>query len=606
MLDGAAFADAVWRRAMMPVRPLTVSEWADAHRVLPPTVAEPGQWRTARTPYLREVMDALSESSAYEVVILMAGSQVGKTECGLNWCGYFIDHAPGLAMMVQPSLDMTKRNVRTRLDPMIEASPTLTKLVGPVKSKSAANNLFLKEFPGGQLVMTGANAGSSLRSTPARYLFLDEVDAYPSNVDDEGDPVDLAVRRTATFRSRRKVFMVSTPTVRGFSRIETAYLGSDRRRFYVPCPQCGHFAPITWARIRWPKGKRAEAHLVCEECGGVAEERDKGRLLAQGQWRATAEGDGITAGFWISALYSPFESWADIALAHGKVKSDPARLQVWTNTALAETWEDQASEALDADRLAQRHKEVSETIPAGGLVLTAGVDTQGDRLEAQLVAWGIGEEAFVVAYEIFPGDPSGPQVWARLEEWLERVWRHELGPEMTVRAVAVDTGGHHTTAAYDFCRDKHHRKIYAIKGASVPAAPAWPRRPAYTNKGKVPLYSVGVSAIKDTLAARLAKTEPGPATIHFTGALPAGYFDQLTSERRIATMVAGRPVRKWEKKPGVARNEAWDTLVYAYAALSGLKALGLDFDTEQADLQRAAAGADAPRARRKRSSWMNR
>lgn len=591
---------------MRPAEPMTVSQWADRHRILPNDAAEPGRWRTARTPYLREIMDALSEDCPIETVVIMAGSQVGKTEAGLNWLGYLIDHAPGLALLVMPSLDMTRRNVRTRIDPMIESTPRLAKLIGPARSKDGSNSASLKEFPGGHLVLTGANSGASLRSTPARYLFLDEVDAFPANVDREGDPVDLAIRRTTTFRSRRKILMVSTPSVRGYSRIETAYLASDQRKLFVQCPECGDWAPITWQRIRWPEGRRKDAYLTCDECGGIVEEHGRAALLAGAEWRATAESDGRTAGFHLNALYSAFESWANIAEKQAAAKGDPAQLQVWVNTCLAETWEDVVGDSLDAKKLADRRPTITEKVPAGGLVLTAGIDTQDNRLEAQVVAWGLGEEAWIIAHEIFWGDPSGPDVWGRLDEWLGDTWACEAGPRIEVRAAAVDTGGHYTTAAYDFASARHHRRVWAIKGSNQPAAPAWPRRPSTNNARKVPLYMVGTNAIKDVLAARLGKTEPGPGSIHVTGPVPEAFFEQLTSERRITKMIGGRPVRVWDKKPGVTRNEAWDCLVYAYAAFSGLKYLGLDLEEEAQSFGELAAGVTSPQPKRVRSRWMNR
>jgi phage terminase large subunit GpA-like protein len=306
--------DDTWREALAPEPALKVSEWADRHRILPPTSAEPGSWRTDRVPYLAEIMDALSTGSPFERVVLMKSAQAGGTEVGLNWLAYLVCHAPGLALLVQPSLDMARRNTRTRIDPMIESTPALRERISEPRSRDAYNSAFTKSFPGGMLVMTGANSAAALRSTPCRYLMLDEVDGYPADVDSEGDPVALAVARTVTFRGRRRIFLVSTPTVCGVSRIEKAYLEGAQRRFEVACVHCGSLAPIGWKNIRWPEGRREQAHLVCEACNGVMQELDKPRLLAGGSWRATADGDGRTATFHISALYSPFVTWAEIAI----------------------------------------------------------------------------------------------------------------------------------------------------------------------------------------------------------------------------------------------------------------------------------------------------
>ncbi len=244
MGDVRALVDAAWRSGMAPEPQLAVSDWADLHRILPSTTAEPGKWRTSRTPYLREIMDALSTGSTYERVVFMKGAQVGGTEAGLNWLAYIVANAPGLTLLVMPSLDMIRRNTRTRIDPLIESTPALRDRIAPARSRDSTNTAWAKAFPGGQLVMTGANSAAGLRSTPARYLFMDEVDGFPADADGEGDPVDLAVKRTATFRGKRKTLMVSTPTIKGESRIEAAYEESDQRRFVIPCPQCEKAEPF--------------------------------------------------------------------------------------------------------------------------------------------------------------------------------------------------------------------------------------------------------------------------------------------------------------------------------------------------------------------------
>jgi len=578
-----ADVDLAWRRGIRPEPPIAVSEWADSHRMLPHTAAEPGRWRTARTPYLREIMDTLSTGCPFERVVMMKGAQTGGTEAGLNWLGYIVHNAPGLVMLVQPSLDMVRRNTVTRIDPLISASHVLRELVSAPRSRDAGNSLFRKSFPGGQLVMTGANSAIGLRSTPVRYLFLDEVDGYPGDADGEGDPVALAIQRTATFRGRRKILMVSTPTLKGHSRIEAAFLESDQRYYYVPCLHCGTMAPITWSRIRWPEGQRQEAYLACEACGGIHYEHEKPRLLEAGRWKATAEGDGRTAGFHLSALYSPWETWAEISIEHGKVGKDPPRLQVWVNTKLGESWEDQAGDTVPADPLMSRREDWGELLPEGVAILTAGVDVQGDRLELQVLGWGCDEECWVIDYRVIWGDPSGPRVWADLDMALSMTYGHRKAvPDLDVRAVAVDTGGHHTKAAYEFCRTRLSRRVWAVKGRGGPGIPVWPRRPTRSNKGRIPLFVIGVDAVKDAVYARLRLSEPGPGGIHFSRRLDADYFRQLTAERVVTRFDRGRPIRSWRTKRDGERNEALDTFVYASAALQGLIGIGLRLNDEVA------------------------
>ena len=267
---------------------LTVSQWADKYRTLSQRAsAEPGPWRTDRTPYLREIMDCLSPSSPVERTVFMKGAQIGGTECGNNWIGYVIHQAPGPMMAVQPTVEMAKRNSKQRVDALIEESEVLNALVSDPRSRDSGNTVLSKEFPGGVLVMTGANSAVGLRSMAARYLFLDEVDGYPGDVDGEGDPINLALARTRTF-ARRKVFLVSTPKITGMSRIEAAFEESDQRYFWVPCPTCREFQVLKFPQLRWPKGKPDKAVYVCEHCGQEIANHQKQWMLPRGQWRASA------------------------------------------------------------------------------------------------------------------------------------------------------------------------------------------------------------------------------------------------------------------------------------------------------------------------------
>lgn len=585
MQSAAEWADSVWRRGIAPEPLLTVSEWADEHRMLPALSAEPGRWRTNRTPFLAEIMDCLSTTSPVERVVFQKGAQLGGTEAGLNWVGYVIHHAPGMMLMVQPSIEMVRRNTATRIDPLIETSPVLRERVSLARSKDSGNSTSRKKFPGGMLVMTGANSAVGLRSIPARYLFLDEVDGYPLDADGEGDPVALAVQRTVTFRGRRKIFLVSTPTLKGFSRIEAAYLESDQRRYFVPCLHCGEFQTIEWAQIRWPEGRRDQAFFACSHCGGVMEEHQKPRLMSAGEWRATAKGDGRTAGFHLSSLYSPFETWGEIAMEHGLVHKDPPRLKTWINTKLGETWEDPAAEIMDTHSLMARREAWGDMLPADIVALTAGVDVQDNRLEMQVVGWGKDQESWSVGYMVLWGDPAKPEVWEDLDRALLNTWPHERQvADLSIRAAAVDTGGHHTGAAYDFCRSRLGRRVWAIKGRGGQGVPIWPRKPSRSNKGNLPLFTIGVDSVKDALAARLRIPEPGPGYCHFPLDREAGYFEQLTAERVMTRYRMGRPERVWMLKSDGARNEALDTYVYATAALHGLNAAGLNLNQEAARL----------------------
>ncbi|ABK45241.1 phage terminase GpA [Magnetococcus marinus MC-1] len=574
-ISAARIYEDAFLQGLMPDPHLTVSEWADEHRMLSSVASgEPGPWRTDRTPYLQEVMDSLSPSSPIERVVAMFGSQLGKTECGLNWVGYVIHHAPGPMLMVQPTVEMAKRYSKQRVGPLIESSSEIRERVKPARSRDSGNTVLSKEFPGGILLMTGANSAVGLSSAPIRYLFMDEVDRFPGDADGEGDPVALAIQRTANF-SNRKVLLTSTPTIKGFSRIEAAYAESDQRQFWVPCPECGEFQVLTWAQVKWPHGERKAAFYLCPHCEAELADHQKGWMLENGVWRAAAAGDGKTAGFHLSSLYSPhgWTSWGDIAVEHGLVHKDPSRLKTWVNTKMGQCWEEQG-DRIDGEGLMERREVWGELLPADVAVLTAGVDVQDDRLEVEIVGWGRDEESWSIDYRVLWGDPSSPAVW----EDLDNLLRHPLGhsrqlPDMTIRAAAIDTGGHHTLKSYAFCRSRQGRRIWAIKGRGGQGVPIWPRKPSTKNKGKVPLFIVGVDACKEAILSRLRIEEPGPGYLHFPMQRDGDYFKQLTAESVVTRYHKGRPIREWKKRDS-DRNEALDCRVYAMAALQGLIAMG--------------------------------
>src|SRR6267142_1280937 len=415
---------------MAPESPLTISEWADSFRFLSPKAsAEPGRWRTARTPYLREIMDELSPQSSTRKLALVGGAQIGKTECGNNFIGYVCHRAPGPMLMVQPTLDIAKRVSKQRLGPMIEATPVLRNRVREARSRDSGNTTLTKEFPGGLLMMAGANSAAGLRSMPVRYLFEDEVDAYPGDVGGEGDPVALAEKRTATF-ARRKILMTSTPTIRGVSRIEREYLLTDQRRYFIPCPLCGHLDFLEWSSGGWRGDSGVHHHIIftdrnpetarmqCASCGGQVEERHKTSMLAQGEWRPTAERHAPDAiGFHLSGLYSPlgWKSWAQCVEEFLDARNDAFKLKTWVNTVIAETWEE-AGDSIDLSALSNRHEVYGAEVPDRVGALICAVDTQGDRLEVVVKGYGAEEESWLIAWHQIYGDPGQEVVWRELDD----------------------------------------------------------------------------------------------------------------------------------------------------------------------------------------------
>ncbi len=568
-----------WRDGFLdglrPEMPLTVSEWADLHRRLSSKAsAEPGPWRTDRTPYLREPMDCLSSESPVQRVVMMFAAQTGKTEAGSNWLGYVIDHAPGPMLCVQPTIEMAKRLSKQRLESMITETPVLAAKIAPARSRDSGNTMFSKEFSGGIMLMAGANSATGLRSAPCRYLFCDEVDAFPADVDGEGDPVSLAERRTTTF-ARRKILLTSTPTVKDFSRIEAEYQRSDQRRFYVPCPACGAMEWLKWGQLKWADGQPETARYQCEHCGERFEEMHKPAMLRGGEWRATAPSNGRTAGFHLSGLYSPLGwcSWEQLVDDFLRAKGDAPALKSFVNTRLAETWEEDYAAKVSADGLLARRLDYKPGMcPAGVVLLTAGVDVQDNRLAVSVWGWGEGETGWLVWHQELMGDPTQTEVWEQLDHVLATEWETECGKHLKLAQVAVDSGGHCTHEVYRYVRDRGSRGVVAIKGSSRRNSPAVGKgsKVDVNWRGKVikrgvTLYQLGTDTIKTTLFGRLRHNET-MGGLNFGLAADDEYFRQLTSERQALRYHRGFPIREWVKKAG-DRNEALDCAVYGYAAM---------------------------------------
>lgn len=580
MFDGGLMYKRAFLEGLRPDPDLTVSEWADQYRMLSNKAsAEPGPWRTDRTPYLREIMDCMSSSSTVQKVVFMAGAQLGKTEGINNVVGYMISEAPGPAMFVQPTIEMAKRLSKQRLESLIHETPRLAEKIAPARSRDSGNTLFSKEYPGGILLLTGANSATGLRSAPCRWVLLDEVDAFPHDVDGEGDPCALAERRASTF-SRRKIILTSTPTVKDMSRIETEYLASDQRRYFLPCPHCGHMQYLQWKNLQWRDGDPRTAAYVCESCGTHIREHYKSEMLRKGEWRATATGeDKRTAGFHLSSLYSPlgWKSWEEIVGEFLRAKNDAPLLKTFVNTVLGETWEEEVGARLGADGLRERAEFYeSNTVPEGASLVTAGVDVQDNRVAVGLYAWGEGEECWLMWHGEIYGDPAGKKLWSQVDDIINRTYPRADGESVKVSAVGIDSGGHYTSEVYAYCRERRKKGVFALKGQSQRNKPpiGKPSKVDINYKGQVlknsaELFPVGVDTIKSTLFGRLKHNETGPGYIHFHNEAGQEYFKQLTAERQVVRYVKGFAIREWKKKPG-DRNEALDVLVYSYAALNFL------------------------------------
>ena len=547
-----------------PPPDLTISEWADEYRRLSPEAsAEAGRWSTSRAEYQRGMMDAVSDPRI-EQVVLMTSAQIGKTEVINNICGYHVHQDAAPMLVCQPTLEMAKSWSQERFAPMIRDSDVLSNIIGDPRSRDSGNTMLHKVFRGGHISITGANSPSGLASRPIRVVLCDEVDRYPLSAGTEGDPVELAKKRSTTFWNR-KIILVSTPTEKGASRIEKAFAESDKRYFYVPCPDCGEEHVLKWENVQWENSDPDTAVYCCPDCGSVWDDAKRYNAVKKGTWVAT-DPDRKVAGFHLSALYSPWTSLSQGVEDFLNAKGDPMRLRAWVNLYLGETWDvDQQGEQIDEHDLINRVEDWGDELPEEVLMLTAGVDVQDDRLEYEIMGVARGEETFSIEYGVLYGDPSTAELWMRLDSVLQQKFIHPIHGEMILRASCIDSGGHYTQQVYNYCRARAGRRVYAIKGVGGEGRPII-GRPSKNNIGKINLFPVGTDTAKELIYSRLKITEPGEGYCHFPQGRSDEYFRMLTAEKRIIKYYKGRPKREWVKIR--TRNEALDCRVYATAALA--------------------------------------
>lgn len=516
-----------------------------------------------------------------DVVVFMKSAQVGATEILGNICGFYIDQDPAPMLLVQPTLEIGEAWSKDRLSPMVRDTASLTAKIGQ-KTRDGNQTLLHKTFPGGHLTIAGANSPSSLASRPIRVVLCDEVDRYPASAGSEGDPVELAFKRTTTFWSRKRM-IASTPTTAGFSRIEKEWDRSDKRRYFVPCPDCGHEQALIWPQVQWPEGEPEKAQYVCVECGSAWDDARRWSSIANGHWVVTGEHTGI-AGFHIWEAYSPWVRLGATAKAFVAAQGDVEKLKVFINTALGETWAEKG-DAPDWERIYDRREDYQiGRVPDGGLLLTAGADVQHDRIEVSVWAWGDNKEKWLVEHRVLEGETIAPDVWDDLSSMLGETWRHESGAYLTIERIAVDSGdGSRTQKVYNWVR-KHPGRAVAVKGANATVLVGLPKsadletgRGTKKKRRGVRVYPVGHGVAKLELFGNLMLTRPTDEDLDAGYGYPEGYAHlpcvdseyckQLCSEQFVTKRTRqGYTKQEWQKMR--ERNEALDCYVYARAAAS--------------------------------------
>lgn len=595
-----------WFRVFEPPPRLTVSEWANEYRFLSSeSSASHGKYSTTMTPYAVEWMDSIHDPEATGT-ILMVGAQLGKTEVLNNMVGYFVDVEPAPCLMVQPTVEMGEAWSKERLAPMARDTPRIKEKLSDVKSRTSGNTILHKTFPGGNLAITGANAPSGLAARPRRVVFMDEVDRYPVTAGSEGDPVSLAVRRTESFWNA-VVVMTSTPTVKGRSRIETEFEASDQRRYFCPCPKCGHEQTLKWANVRWDEEDGSDAYLHCEGCEEKLTDADRIWMVRNGKWVPTYP-ERTLRGYHLPGIASLFRHKRgyrnrlhQMAAENIKVKkAGKEALRTWINTFLGETWEDEG-EGMEWEPLMQRREDWGD-FPEDCLLVTAGVDIQGDRVEIEVVGWGEGEESWSLDHRIIIGDFNTPEVQKELDEVLKTKWTHPSGSEIPISCTFIDSG-HKTKTVYSYTKPRQMRKVFACKGVGGPGVPIV-NRPTKQGAERALLFSVGTDTAKELVYSRLSLGEKGGGFMHFPNDRQEDWFRQLTSEKKVTRYRNGVPYARFEN-PSKARNEALDLRVYASGALALLR---VNWETLKRTIltpKKEEKKATKKKSAKKRGGWVN-
>lgn len=560
------FLDA-FRSGLKPDPKMPIGEWSDAYRILPSeSSAEPGKYHIDRMPYLKEIAWELSPQSDTEKVSVIKGTQLGLTELANNMLFTYADLYPCPMLLVLPTETLAMTHAADKLWPSIDKTPRMADKIYPRKKDGGSKVLDVR-FPGGNIKIGYSFTTATFASVSRRVLIKDDLDRWPDNVKGEGNPSDLANKRTDAFPNR-KIYANSSPTRAGTSKIQKEYDNSSQGLYEMPCPECGGMFSFLFDYFKFDYDQEkyaliGDVECACPHCGSLIAEHHKHTMMQKGKW-VHRHPEKSHKGYQVPSYYSPFLRWNEIFTEFLEAKKamgkgDVTAMVVWKNTRDANVWEEEY-DIVEVNGLHDRCEEYEAEVPEGVYLITAGVDTQDDRYEVEVVGHGKDSETWSIDFNIINGDPKDPETGKALDEYLDSTFVHESGAEMKIFAAAIDTGGHRTNVVYEFCKTRYLRRIYAIKGAKAVDAPLVNMRASRKNMAKIPLFSVGVNVAKDDLYSKIVIDEPGPGYMHFPNKpiYNQGYFDQLTVEKR-------NKDGRW-MNPSKKRNEATDCRVYAMAA----------------------------------------
>lgn len=576
------------KNGLKPLPKTSVSQWADNYRMLSSGIsAEPGKWKTSRAPYQKDIMNAFTEPGIHRVVV-KSSSQIGKSDMMNNVIGRFAHLDPCAIMMIQPTIDMAQDYSKTRIAPMIRDTKVLNNLFYDVKSRDANNTILSKVFPGGRLIMCGANSPAGLASRPIRILLADEVDRFPDSAGTEGDPADLAAKRMTTFWDSC-MGLFSTPINEGSSRIDEEYLAGTQEEWQHKCPNCGEYhllrhidMTVDYKEIKTPSGKKTvivnDVKWRCPHCGFSFSEKEMKQTPQKYISRnADALKNGIRS-FFVNGFTSPWMTWSKIMREWLEAKGDPEREKVIMNTVFGESYKQKG--AFEDEQIFLRRREFyGAELPNGVLLLTAAIDTQDNRLEYEVVGWGKEEECWGIRKGIVLGAPNQDRTWKEIDNILDKTYHFADGKGLKVVRTFIDSGGHYTSDVYNYCQKNFHKQRFAIKGRGGPGIPLI-YKIAKANNAKAPLILLGVDDGKQQIMDRLSIDSPGPLYFHFpqdegikelsNRGYDDLYFKGIISEHKKVYKRNGVLREVWETTKNV-RNEPLDLRNYNLACMKSLK-----------------------------------